>query len=304
MSRALTTRLGLLLLVAAVGCGGVGVESSKYDTASGGADVDYAMEESTALMEGGDGEMEFVSIDEADVGGEAVDLAKVERKIVYRSTVQLRVENFDGLPDQVLALAKKHGGFVKDSSLDTVSRQARSGEWTLRVPVDAYEAFLEEARGLGDLQNLSTTSEEVTAEFYDVEARIRNKQKEEARLLVHLDDSTGKLEDILAVERELTRVREELERLQGRMRVLRELTSLTTVTLVVREIRDYVPPESPTFGTRIARSFGDSVLGLREFGENLVIGAVGLVPWLPVLALGVGFLWFLKRRIWPRRAST
>lgn len=256
MFRALPAGLGLVLLVAAVGCG----------------------------------------------GGEPVDLEKVERKIVYRATVEVRVENFEGVPDRVEAVTKSHEGFVKDANLSGISGTSRTGEWTLRIPVANYDAFLAEVRGLGDLQNLSTTTEEVTAEFYDVDARIRNKRREEERLLAHLDNSTAELEDILAVERELTRVREELERLEGRTRVLKDLTSLTTVTLVVREIRDYVPPESPTFATRIGRSFSESTAALADFGQNVALAAVALVPWLPLLAVAFGFLWFVRGRFRRRTA--
>ena len=88
---------------------------------------------------------------------------------------------------------------------------------------------------LAELQNRNEDSQEVTAEFYDVQVRIRNKQREEERLLEHLADSTGDLEDILTVEKEIARVRTEVEQLQGRLRVLQDQTSLSTVTLRIHD---------------------------------------------------------------------
>jgi len=96
--------------------------------------------------------------------------------------------------------------------------------------------------GLCELQSLSADSQDVTEQYYDLQSRIRNKQTEEARLVRHLEQSTGKLDEILAVEREVSRVREELERMEGKMRVLQDLTALATVTLHADEIKDLLAP--------------------------------------------------------------
>ncbi len=133
-------------------------------------------------------------------------------------------------------------------------------------------------------------------QYYDLEARIRNKQKEEARLLKHLDENTGKLEDILAVEREVSRVREELERMEGRMRVLQDLVSLTTVTLHVNEIKGYVPPQAPTFGLRISRAFAGSWKALISAIQSLVVAGVADGPWFGAIGIPVLSIVSLARR--------
>ena len=84
-------------------------------------------------------------------------------------------------------------------------------------------------------QKNTTDSQDVTEEYYDVEARIKNKRVEEERLLKHLEQSTGKLEDILKVEKEISRVRGEIERQQGRLQYLDKLSALTTVTITLHE---------------------------------------------------------------------
>ena len=91
----------------------------------------------------------------------------------------------------------------------------------------------------------------MTEEFFDLEARIRNKQEEEKRLLKHLADSTGKLEDILKVESELTRVRGEVEQMQGRLRFLANRADLSTVTITATELKDYSPPSPVTLAAQI-----------------------------------------------------
>ncbi|MBL9122433.1 MAG: DUF4349 domain-containing protein, partial [Planctomycetaceae bacterium] len=203
----------------------------------------------------------------------------------------------DGVTDRVIALVGKFDGYVADANLSGSTGNSRYGRWKIRVPVEKFDAFVSGAQGLGELVGAGTTSQDVSEEYYDVEARIRNKTKEEERLIKLLEDRPGKLEDVIAIERELSRVREEIERMQGRLRVLADLTSLTTVTLSIKEIRDYVPPEAPTLATRIGRSFGGSLESLRTFGENLLIGGAALVPWLPLLAVGAAVAYWGIRRL-------
>jgi hypothetical protein len=227
--------------------------------------------------------------------------AGVDRKIIYNGQVELVVEDFTGVPELVVELVKKHDAYVASSNLHGTSGSNRRACWTIRVPVERYEEFMGAAKGLGEVKSVGTTSSDVSEEYYDVEARIRNKTKEEQRLLVLLEERPGKLEDVIAIERELSRVREELERMQGRMRVLTDLTSLTTVTLTIEEIKNYQPPQTPTLATRSRRSFEGSLAAIQCAGESIVIGAVAVAPWLPIVGvvLTPGFL--AARRTWRHR---
>ena len=98
-----------------------------------------------------------------------------------------------------------------------------------------------------------------------------------------LDKATGKLEEVLAVEKEITRVRGEIEQAEGRMRVLADLTTLATVELEIDEIKDYVPEDAANYTTRVRRAFEKSVASLVATAKSVSIGAVALAPWLAVL---------------------
>jgi hypothetical protein len=151
------------------------------------------------------------------------------------------------------------------------------------------------ASGLGEARSVRSDSQEVTEEYADLESHIRNKKQEEERLLKHLAESTGNLEQILSVERELSRVRGEVEQMEGRLRVLANLTALATVNLSVEENKDYVPPQAPTYGNRVALAFDDSMSQFTAFGQNLSIAAIYAAPWLGVLvALGLLMLLAIK----------
>lgn len=221
---------------------------------------------------------------------------KIARKIIYSADVSLVVEQFDPVPEQVEQVVKQHGGYIAQSELTGSPGSRREGRWTLRVPAENYEACLVSVRGLGEPRRVRCDSQEVTEEFYDVESRIRNKKEEETQLRKHLEDSTGKLEEILQVEREISRVREEIERLEGRMRVLADLTTLATIRLSVEEIPNYVPEEAPTYATRVRRAWSGSIRSLVVTAENVSIAAVKLAPWIPMIIVAIVVLLWMFRR--------
>ena len=125
---------------------------------------------------------------------------KIRRKIIYRAEVDLVVEQFDPVPEGIEKLVQQHQGFIATSNLTGAPGTPRSGRWTVRVPVTGFVEFLAAVRQLGEPRSIRSTSDDVSAEFYDVEARIRNKRQEEERLLKLLAEATGKLEEVLTVE--------------------------------------------------------------------------------------------------------
>jgi hypothetical protein len=145
----------------------------------------------------------------------------------------------------------------------------------------------------------------VTEEFYDLSARLKNKKETEKRLLKLQEEKTGELEHVLTAEREIARVREEIEQMEGRLNRLNDLTSLTTVKLSVEEIQTY-QGEELAFADRVSGAWADSIGGLVDFGKGLVLFVVAIAPWLPILilaALGVRLLWRRVLRRKPRPAA-
>src|SRR5262249_41657357 len=173
-------------------------------------------------------------------------------------------------------------GYVAQAMITGSAGSPRHGLWKVRVPVNQLDAFVAAVTRLGVPEKNSIDSKDVTEEYYDLEARIKNKKVEEDRLLKHLEKSTGKLEEILAVEREISRVRGEIEQHEGRLRLLANLTALTTVTINIQEIKNYVPPQTPTFASTISTTFLGSFNLLVDFGKGIFLLLLALTPWLPV----------------------
>jgi hypothetical protein len=219
------------------------------------------------------------------------------RKIIYNARIELVTEDLNPLEATLTKLIAAQKAYVADSERRGSAGSTRMGIWKVRVPVDGYDAFVRGVVALGELVSMKADSQDVSEEFFDLDARQTAKKVEEARLLKHLTDSTGKLEEILAVERELSRVRSEIERMQGRLRLLGNLSALATVTITVSEIKGYVPPQAPTLGTRLSRTFAASLEALQHFGEAVLIAIVAIAPWLPLIAVAVGVMYLIGRRL-------
>jgi hypothetical protein len=207
------------------------------------------------------------------------------RKIIYKATLSLVVEDFGAAEKSVTELVTAAGGYVAQFREDRTLGDLRGGQWVLRVPVEQFEKVLDGAAKLGVTQRREVQSEDVSEEFVDLTARLKSKQGIEARLLELVKNKTEEVKDILTVETELGRVREEIERVEGRLRYLADRVALTTITIDAREQRDYVPPEVPSLAGKIAQTFQASLHVLWQATEAAILCVVAMLPFLAVFLL-------------------
>lgn len=290
--RLFARRLALAALILTTGCG------QKYP-----ANSDARQAEKSSMGEAARAAYAPSGPAASDATTDVKPLAQLPHKIIYNAQVELVAPDLSQAARELTQRVKARRGYIASQDVSGETGAPRQGTWKVRVPVAAFDDFLADVSRLGELQTTHTDSEDVSAEFYDSQARLTNKRVEEQRLLRALTERTSKLSDVLLVERELSRVRGEIEQLQGRLRVLSSLTDLSTVTIVIREIKEFVAPQNPTFGQQIARSFTGSLHSLRDVGKALVLAAVALTPWLLVLAaVGIPLGWTLRRRLgWGRK---
>jgi hypothetical protein len=223
-----------------------------------------------------------------------------KRKIIYNGTVQLIVKDLDKTEADLKALMKEFGVNVASSELTGSAGSPRSGHWRLRVPVERFDEFKDEVVKLGVPQRNTTDSQDVSEEYYDLEDRIKNKRMELDTLRTYLQEkkATSRLDEILTIEKELSRVRGELDQLEGRLRRLKDLTTLATLNVTLQEIKDYQPEPPATFGNSVQGTFSDSIDLLLRVGKGVAIVAVALGPWLAVLAVVAVPSWRIGRRYW------
>ena len=152
----------------------------------------------------------------ADTGSNDASKKNNKRKVVYNSNLSINVETFDGVDTLVNQLVEKYDGFIANANLDHLQGTRRSGHWQVRVPVENYRAFMSTIGNIGTVVKRNEDALDVTADFYDLEARIKNKKRLEERIVELLAEAKGNLARLIEVEQELARVREEIERMQGR----------------------------------------------------------------------------------------
>ena len=206
-----------------------------------------------------------------------------KRKIIYNAVLSLVVDDYTKFETQMPEMVEAHGGFIAKSETGRRYNDQQSGVWVARIPVDEYSQFLGRVTTLGFVESQSEDANDVTDEFVDIEARIRNNKKLEDRIIALLEERSGKLADIIEIERELSRVREAIERMEGCLRVLADHSALATITVNVREQQEYVPPDSPTLKSRIGQSWAGSISSLQAVAENLLVVFVAAIPWLAAL---------------------
>jgi hypothetical protein len=211
--------------------------------------------------------------------------AALSRKIIYDGEIDLIVKDVDPVAKKVVTIIQDARGYIAEQSTTGSPGSQRSTRWKLRIPVEQFELVVEKVVALGELERNTRTSQDVTEQYYDIEARIKNKKAEEKSLTKILDERTGKLEDILKIETELSRVRGEIEQFEGKIRVLDNLSSLATLTVNVREREKFEPPP-PTvadFPTQVARTWENSVHALVDLCKAVILWSVNWAIWIPLI---------------------
>lgn len=209
------------------------------------------------------------------------------RQIIRTARLAVKVADFHEAQAKVRSWAGEKNGYVSHSEQKRESEDAFSGTITLKVPREFYTETIDFLRGLGKVYELFETAEDVTDQVVDFKSRLRNAQELEERILRLLKDQTGSIADIIEAERELAKLRKEIEQMQGRLKGLtRKITYATfTVHLFVSGSRDIE-----------ARAwYGPLYQDLRDLGfviagslGALITAVVAAAPWIFVL-------WLVKR---------
>ncbi len=216
------------------------------------------------------------------------------RKLIRDGEVHLIVDEYAAARRAIDGLATAAGGFVGKTAVEHSAGRVSHASLTLRVPGPRFDEVVRGILQLGRVEREATGSRDVTDEYVDVAARLASAKKLEARLLALLESRPGKLSDVLEVERELARVREGIERLEGHVRVFDDQVELATLTVQLAVKQVYVAARAPTFGQDAREVLGGSAGVLGRALRQSALLAVALVPWSPFLAPPL--LYFALRR--------
>ena len=217
--------------------------------------------------------------------------------IIRTGTAGIEVDSLDNAIRSVRLLAGRVNGFVANTTIQGGRDQLRTASLELKVPSERFDDAIAGLSPIGKVESVNVSAEDVGEEYVDIAARVENAHRLEARIIDLLANRTGKLQDVLSVEHELARVREEIERYEGRMRYLKTRASVSTLTIAVHERAPVIVPVAGD---------GPILVAFRQAWENFVglvatfVASLGVVVPLGVL---VFVAWLGVRRYIPWRPS-
>jgi hypothetical protein len=221
------------------------------------------------------------------------------RKVIRTGRIDLVVEpasnanhaaTWDAARAQIDALVNSAGGYVDSTQIQREGTMVSQATIVVRIPSGAFDSILPKLRALGQVTSENTQAQDITDQFVDTEARLASDRQLETRLLQLATAREGNLDQILGVERELARVRGEIEGYQGHLKQWGDQVAMSTLTIAITtrvpEPAPEPPPPAPTLGSQTKDAFHSSVQSLRELGEWFVINGIAFLPWLVILIPG------------------
>ena len=222
--------------------------------------------------------------------------APPERKLVRSADIQLEVESHAEARARIDAALQRVGGYIADARVDHADGSVVYAQLQLRVPASALDGFLSELLELGTVQSEQLHSNDITDVYFDTAARLTNARKLEERLLQFAGDRTSDVKGLLEVERELSRVREEIETLQARVTGYDRSVAFSAVSLTLTS-RDRVSMAGPLgLSDRLRHAFSDSFDALGAAGRGVLVVLAFLAPWLPLIGIACFVALRLTRR--------
>ena len=172
------------------------------------------------------------AITEAEPTAQPFTLEVIGRMVIYTATISMTVEDVEAAVNQIQSIAEGSGGFVQKISISGEER--KSGAITIRVPQDRFYDVLSMVERVGNVTDEQISGQDVTEQYIDLNARLRNAEKQEERLLAILEKANT-VEDMLKIEKELMRVREIIESIKGQLQYLERRVEYSTISVYLEE---------------------------------------------------------------------
>jgi hypothetical protein len=231
--------------------------------------------------------------------------ATANRMLIARADISLVVTDTQAAVDAITALMDEMGGYLSDSDLYRStwgSSEALEGTMTLRVPAESLDVTLDRLAEMAvTVESRSISSEDVTDQYSDVDAQIRNLEATEQELRAMLEEvrerPNSTSEDIMAVYRTLTEVRGEIETLRGRKNMWDNLISLSTIQVTLTPDSANLPViEEGWRPSGVARDAQRAlVIAVQGLGNVLIWFAMFFLPLLILALIPIGiFIWILR----------
>ncbi|MEV7329206.1 DUF4349 domain-containing protein [Micromonospora sp. NPDC093244] len=280
---ALLAATTLVAALAVTGCGAGGDDSGARDSAGSAA---------KAPVVGGEAGRDAAAEAPGAAGAGAPDLRVDQRAIIYTGAMRVQVDNVDAAAREVTAVATRAGGFVGGDQRRSADADAVA-ELELRVPAARFTGVVDEIAKLGRQQSREISTQDVTEETVDLDARITSQRArvDSARRLLARATSIA---DLVSLENELGRREADLASLEAKKRRLADLTALSTVTVSLAGPAAKATEEKAETGFLVGLRGGWKAFVVSMTVLLTVLGA--LLPWLVALGVPLAVLLVVLRR--------
>jgi len=204
--------------------------------------------------------------------------------VIRTGTASISIDSLEPALATVRVLAARVGGYVANTSVQAGPAQYRQATLEIKVPADRFDDLVVGLEPIGKV------------EAVNVSARVANAKRLESRLIDLLATRTGRLQDVLSVERELARVREEIERYEGRRRYLKSRAAMSSLSVTGHEP---IPVVGNPGSSVLVRAFERA---WRNFVELVAAFIASLGVLVPLVLAGASLIWGIRRWRRPRIA--
>lgn len=205
-----------------------------------------------------------------------------QRKIIMNAQIEIEVDDVVIIQKNIETLTTENNGYIGESRLNSYNQEKRTVTMKLRVPSVRFNFMFNTICEMGKVLNSNKTSQDVTEQYTDLEGRIKNKKLEEKRIL-ELLQKTGAIKDLLEVERELARVREEIEGMEGQLRLLSNQVSYSTIDINLYEKEKTATSNFWNLGQVKDNAVIALMQMLRALTYLFIYGFIVIVPFLLVI---------------------
>jgi len=221
------------------------------------------------------------------------------RHIIRRGSINLAVEDSREKVDRVRDIVREFNGFIDSTSVYEIREGQYGARMTIRVPEDAFEEVITRLENLGKATDVRTELEDVTDRYIDLRSRLNSQEAQEARLIEILDMAET-VEEVLEVEKELQRVRGEIESMSARLDQLEDQITYSTINISLREETIPTGTISPqafdNLGNKISEAFTGGINFIFNAASFMVIVFSAILPTLVVLIIIAAIIWLIIRR--------
>ena len=297
MKKRIALLLALLMTLSLCACGSSSqmassTESAAYDSSPMEPAPNAVPASGFAAMDSVASAGEYGEYDSGTDGGDVPD--ENPEKIIYSADATVETTKFDKTLEELAALIKEYGGWVQSSSINganyySISRGSsynRSADYTIRIPSDKFQTVMGSLSTLGNVPYSYTYTENVSAQYYDVQSRLTAYKTQETRLLEMMEKAQT-VEDTITIEEKLTELQYKIDSLQSSLNNWDRQVNYSTISLNVQEVGEYTEQQAVTisYGQRLLNAFTDSLKGAGRFFKNLLVFLVSALPTLVILAV-------------------